>query len=537
MRWLVLVASAVILFLAYYPTFHHWQSTPDDRVWTGTTFYSDDYAVYVHTIHQGMRGRWTVVDKFTSEPHAGSFLHIYYLLAGKFFSLFGLNAITTYHLLRILASITFLFAAWNFVKTILSNNFLKAISWTIICFANSLPAKYFLPQIDSWLPWVDEPEVTVRFATQSHHTFGSALMLLQLTLFLKFLQKPKLRLLVTSTLFAFIHSWTEPNTAFATLITLGIYVLLKQISSSKITLSLKSVVERLSLHHLSLIFAASLPALLYFRFLDRTEPWKTLFIFDKFQHFNLSLPRFLSSLGLPFVLSLVIFLPIILKWKKLPSLVSRDALILTISLVAEFLAIYLIAPHLNINRLRFFHQPVFVPLAILGSITLFYFTSQISKIPKSLTLILTLTYILLTTPATVASYNRRIHEYDDLSTLVYPTRWEFESFNWLRDNTMPSDVVLALYEVSNLIPIFSGNTVYAGNVSETLNYDAKSRLATRFYQNQMSTSEAQSFLRDGHIKYVFIGFQETQGLDPAKLPHLTRVYQNYEALIYKYQPD
>src|SRR5687767_1222974 len=145
MKWFVILTSVFIFVITFYPTYHHWRSTPTDRVWSGTTFYSDDYAVYVHTIHQGVAGRWTVVDKFTSELHDGSLLHIYYLLAGKLFGIFGLHPITIYHLLRVIASITFLFAAWNFTKSVLSNKFHQLTAWLLILFANSLSVKYFMP--------------------------------------------------------------------------------------------------------------------------------------------------------------------------------------------------------------------------------------------------------------------------------------------------------------------------------------------------------------------------------------------------------
>lgn len=42
-----------------------------------------DYNFYLSRIRQGIEGRWTVLEKYTSEPHSGSFLHVLYLWMGR----------------------------------------------------------------------------------------------------------------------------------------------------------------------------------------------------------------------------------------------------------------------------------------------------------------------------------------------------------------------------------------------------------------------------------------------------------------------
>ena len=96
--------------------------TPDGRVFSGLEFYSDDYSIYISNIFQGQRGRWTLLDKHTSEPHAGTIIHDEYLLWGKYASLFQVDPITSYHLARYTFGFILLGMVYLFLKEIFSNS-------------------------------------------------------------------------------------------------------------------------------------------------------------------------------------------------------------------------------------------------------------------------------------------------------------------------------------------------------------------------------------------------------------------------------
>jgi len=540
MRLFVLLTSLLVIVLSYYPTYHQWKQTPPDREWSGTTFFSDDYAVYLHTIRQGARGRWTVLDLFTNEPHRGSLLHIYYLLFGKFWSAFGIDPIYSYHLMRLLASITLLSAAWGFTKTVVANRFTQAIAWLLICFFNILPGKYFVANL-SWLPILGEPEVTTRFAGQSHHIFGSALLLFSLTIFLRYLERPHPKLLLLGVMISFLNSWIEPNTSFATILILLTFIIWKRLTRKNSSNWFLRVFAGTGLEKspkesifIVLVTVFASPALLYFRLLNRTEPWKTLFIFDSFQHFNPTAVTLLSIFGITGSLTLLFLILRLSRQKQLISVIEPLPIQMILSWILVFILLYLASPILHINRLRFYHQPIFVPLAIASTTSLFYLASLISKkYPKSITLLLSLLLTLPTLPTTIASFKQRIHEYDDLSTLVYPTKYMVDAFGWLSSHSTQTDTVLALYEASNIIPVWSNNTVYAGNITETLNYADKSQQALRFYQNRTTKEESTNFLTQANIRYVYFGFQENQGVNPYSLPNLKLVYSNPQSSIFE----
>ena len=534
MKATVFFLSLMVIFLSYYPSYRHFSRTPPNRVWAGTTFYSDDYAVYLHTLYQGIKGKWSVINKFTHEPHTGSLIHIYYLLAGKPIAvavkLFSPAtppdqiAILAYHLLRFLSTIAFLGSAWEFVKAITRDNTIRLTSWIFITLSNALPGRYFFPTLSSWLPLLAEPEATTRFAGQSHHAFGSALMLASLTLLLKYQAKPSPRLLILAIIASFLNSWIEPNTSLASLLVIAIFVSHKLVT--------KSLSKPLASYCLSVASIAA-PALIYFRLLNLTEPWKTLFLFDLSQHFNPTPVMLISAFGILSLLSLPGLYLTLLKGKNLPKLINKDSAILIFSWIAAFTILFFFSPLVKINRLRFYHQPLFVPLSLLATLAVFHFSRISKRYPKTFGLALSLVLLLPSIPTTLASFKSRIHEYDDLSPVIYPSVNHVSAFRYLAANTPPDAVVLSLYTAGTVIPFFSGNTVYAANITETLNYSQKSRLATDFFQGKLAPAQAESFLKSIPVSYIYFAFQENQGLDPFSLPFLTPVYQNPEALIFQ----
>ncbi|EKD87426.1 MAG: hypothetical protein ACD_36C00085G0001, partial [uncultured bacterium] len=42
-----------------------------------------DYNFYLSRIRQGIEGRITIIEQYTSEPHKGSFIHAFYLILGR----------------------------------------------------------------------------------------------------------------------------------------------------------------------------------------------------------------------------------------------------------------------------------------------------------------------------------------------------------------------------------------------------------------------------------------------------------------------
>ena len=62
--------------------------------------YTYDYNFYLSRIREGQEGHWTVVEKYTAEPHSGSLLQVFYLYMGKLGGMIGLTPPVIYNVLR-----------------------------------------------------------------------------------------------------------------------------------------------------------------------------------------------------------------------------------------------------------------------------------------------------------------------------------------------------------------------------------------------------------------------------------------------------
>ena len=104
----------------------------------------------------------------------------------------------------------------------------------------------------------------------------------------------------------------------------------------------------------------------------------------------------------------------------------------------------------------------------------------------------------------------------------------------METNTPRDSAVAALYEAGSLIPQFSGNTSYLGNVVETINFSQKTDLLGRFYSGQISPDQAKQFLTDGRINYLYWGFQERSlGGNPLSYNFVKEVYSNPKVTIFQ----
>jgi len=120
---------------------------------------------------------------------------------------------------------------------------------------------------------------------------------------------------------------------------------------------------------------------------------------------------------------------------------------------------------------------------------------------------------------------------------MYPLSSWMEAISWLEKNTDHNSVVLAGATAANFIPAYAGNFVYFGQ-SNTVDYNFKQKQMEKFFKGNMSASEAQIFLRNGRIKYVFFGIQEKELLGERQLeeiyPFLITVFKNSTVTIYRF---
>jgi hypothetical protein len=111
---------------------------------------------------------------------------------------------------------------------------------------------------------------------------------------------------------------------------------------------------------------------------------------------------------------------------------------------------------------------------------------------------------------------------------------EKEAVDWLRAKTPRTTVVLGAYETGNYVAAHAGTQVVVGHWAETVDWQVKLDLTSRFYSGLESLPWMQRFLRDQQVDYIWYGPRERQMGAPEleSLANVSRVYYNDQVALY-----
>lgn len=552
---IVLILALFSIFLGLFPTLHRYLETPKGRIFAGTEFYSDDYSIYVSNIFQGQNGRWTLLDKHTSEPHKGTIIHLEYLLWGKITKLLNFNQIVSFHLARLLFGLLFLFVSYFILMKLFSKNrLLRIIIFTYLTLSSGFPIINSNPDPNTkhHFSWLSEIDPVYKTTVLPHYLLGYLFFLLCSYFFLQLLsqkdhqQKNLLFFCLSGSLLGFVHPVELIIFDCLLLIYLIILLVFKIIQNkSKDVIYPILYIIRPFLYIIIFLFSSSL-ILLYFKTQFNVSPWTHMQVWENLTDYRPNLDfliDYLLAIGPIFFLNLigVIFLLIQKKDKYL----SSSVLFLFISWqLSLFFLLFFSYPFLKISQVRLLQNPIFFPISIFAGIGTIYLARLTKSIVfliihrifsfKVFTVLIVLITLIIGFPAGYFSLIAKLKSYQDFSTLIYPEKQQIETLEWLSKNTEKEKVVLSLYEAGTLIPFLSGNTIYAGHLWASLNWPEKSKKASQFFSGKYPDKEAKQFLIDGNIDYIFFGFQEQSiGFDIESYPFLSKVFENEKAKIYK----
>lgn len=501
----VVFCILAILFFNLFPHYSRTLNAPKDRFFTGAQQYSDDYGVYVSYIKQGQVGRWAAIDKYTSEPHSPSLVHWEYLLWGKLTGIFGVSAVGSYHLGRIVFGLLLLLSVYFFLFRFFPGDaFLRVASFALICFGVGFLRDGHLP-----IEWLTETDPVMRFTTLPHYLIGFVLMVWIFDLFLKNGKSNPMLVGLLGALISFVlpSGWIIVLTALALFVVLG---------------GLKTQQKLLIA-----IFIGGLVPFVYYRYVFGIVPWSHIPALERQNAGPFTFWQYALSFGAVFFLA---FLGVLERRDK-------AVLLLLCWVVATFSWAFLLAGIFGISSTRFLQIPLYVPLTILSVIGLWRLIKKRLFLYGAFGTILILNLIVVW-----KLFVYQMGMYRDFPLLLYPPKSFEDAFSYLSQNTAPGEVLLSYYHAGNLAPFLAGNTVYAGHLQETIDYGVKASLSERFYQGIMPAQEAYQFLVGGRINLVFLGYQERSmnrtGRDfLADYRFLVPVYQEEGTIIYRFKND
>jgi len=586
-NFIFLLFSIIILTASMITTPYRALTAHQDTIYTGAEFYPEDYSIYVSNILQGQKGRWTLLDKHTSEPHQGTIIHGEYLLWGKLTGVLGFDPITSFHLSRVFFGAILLFAIFCFLKIILPQK-IRTLALFLIIFSAGFPIITTSPQgsfiIRTHMDWLTEIDVLLRFTALPHYLMGNLFFILALTFFLKLSFRSNLDhldnllaprspakqdevggnlknltvFLISGVLMSLIH----PVNLVIFYSTLAVYLLFSTIirlliSNSKF-LVLSSQFKKEVIPVL-LFFITTAPVLLYYKSQFSVPPWNHMAAWEGITQYILPLKEYVLAIGPIFFLAPLGLLALLFSKTsllRLPALTTRptthnspspqiqNSLLLGLLFLSWILSFFILIfysyPFLTISQVRFMQNFIFIPFGILGAVGIVWLANLLKSLLHLSVSLNTLFLILitLTIVPSLPTYYRSmeikltIFKPDDI--LIFPKKNWVEAIRWLGQNSNPNEVVISAYHAGHAIPYLGGNTVYVGHIWATLDRKNKEEKLYQFLKGEMTEEKAKAFLNEARASYLFFGYQEKiYGLQPEKMAFLNKIFDNTQVQIYK----
>jgi hypothetical protein len=510
LRW-VLIASLIVLVFASLPTVYGWMLGDADHVFTGFVYNTEDGNSYIAKMRLGARGEWLFHLFYTAEPHDPAFVYSFYLLLGKLGAGLGLSMVLTYHIARVLLGLCLLLTVYFFVARFTSDLVTRRLAWGLVAVGSGLGWVLTLLGLTHWLGnlpldyYVPEAYLFLVLYNLPHLALAESLLLWVLLWALRAFGGGGLRWCGYAAAAVFVMSWIAPFYAGVLAAALGAYLL-----------GLLVRRRRFPWRETGLTALIGLGALLpvaYNAWVFAVNP-----AFATWAEQNLILSPHPAHYLLGFALLLV---PAV--WGAIK--VIRDGDERWLLPVAWILAVPILL-YLPFNLQRRMIAAVQVPLALLAAVGLVAWVRARRWILVAFVAVASLSNLLLVL-GNLGPIQQR-------TTPIFRPGNEVAALEWLDAHSQPGEVVLASFEVGNVIPARTDLRVFAGHGPETLHNAEKLAALQRFFDPDTDDAWRQSLLGDYDLDYVFYGPDERElgGWDPATAVYLTPIHESREYAIY-----
>lgn len=475
---------------------------------------SADTVSHLTWVKQGEKCNILFKNKYTTEEQKRIIFHPLFLFLGKISKIFDLSPGEIFITARILSTLFLLFIIYVFISLITYDKFIRKITFALVCFSSGIgaylvvfgifyPAKDIVEAnypLDLWIP---EGITFFGIYVSPLITFSLSLMILIFLLYLLFLRNKNYIFLIFAGLLNCILGLIHPYDIFITTSIIVFYsIYLRKIIPAFIFIILTS------------------PVVSYHLFCIICNP-----IFKTW----LSSPR-LSPTLLSILYGYGFFIPIFLV-ALIKKKVQHNFLLIWI--VTTAVIIFLPLPFQR-RLIQGFHIPLCV---ICAPIIFEYCKKYFNNYKKAIRI-----FIILSSFSNISILVSDVKEYYLRIEFPYYIEKEIiDGFNFLDKkikedkNVLPlfgvDEVVLPSYSLGNLIPAFSGASVYFGHYDLTNNIQEKITKTKAFLEGD--TKEKYKFLKDNKIEYIFIStdyYKKTFDFQ-----FLDEVYRNDKVVIYKFK--
>lgn len=499
---------------------------PQGRVFSGIHGYSDDYVGYVSYIKEGMYGRSTMLIRSLPFRQPASPIHIIYIALGKIAGLVTDDAPLVYHVSRTVLAIVFVLLAHRLLRSLGFNTMLATLTTLLAFVSGSLG--WVAYEGGAWvyrgLNFFPFSIVTPERVTDRPHYLAGAIIFLLLILF--FVRKHRsFQIIIAASVLSFTLPIVHAPFAIIAVTTAVIYALLSIVATRSIRR-----------HQFSFLLATGVPAglglLLIKWFLSQYEAAERIWINVYFYRESLTLISVFRDV-LSFGPTLWIGLPGLVWAAVRSSNVLSAPSIMAVWLISQLSLFSILYPLFGAERVRFIQSLYFIPMAY-GSVLFLKFLLKSRDHALVIAIFLLITISLPTYIHDELKVIKEVSNPAAYSILAFPTVAQRDAYRFLNAHTSRESTVLAWFESSNHILIWSHNRV----IGNTQGWPVEEGTMMKherdlIFSGKLSYGSARAILSKYRIDYIYYGYQERALGKIRHYPFLTQVFSNNEAIIYK----
>ncbi|MFA5358583.1 MAG: hypothetical protein WC310_02035 [Patescibacteria group bacterium] len=523
-KLIVFVIIVAVIWLTLLPViFGYWRAGGQYHFFTPDFINKSDDAVYFSLIEQGRQGKILFKNLYTPEAQKAVLFSPLWLIGGWIGTATGWSNAFVFIFLRSVAAVVFLLCLYFFISYFFTTTKKRLIVFLLTIFASgfggiisSSRPVFSAQDVFLLLPtdvWISESNTFLTLLHSALFIFSQTLILAIFYFFTKkFNEKRFLLVGFLVAVLAIIH----PYDIVTICAVLGVYLVF-------CTWRQKRIDWHGIATYLWIVFI-SVWAAVYYYYITKTQiaigGWAD-------QNLTVS-PPFLSYLwgyGLVFILALI-GVWVVIKQKK------EKFYFIIIWAITSLVLVYL-----PLNVQRRFSNGWHVALVILASVGIFYLAPIFRKYATWINSTVFVSFLIIcffVTNFVIIKQEIDILIDPDFPYLIPNTY--YDGFSWIKNNVKPNDVVAADVQIGNLIPAFSGRTVYAGHGHQTIDfYQRRYFLKSWFFKTNDQDAEKKNWLNKNSIDYIWYSdFEKWNGyFEPGQKDYLEEVYSNQDVKIYQ----
>jgi len=524
--WALIVAAVALTAV---PDIYGWLKSTPSHVFVGYASNVDDAYVYLSWTRQAADGHFFARNLFTTEPRLGHQFNVYFLLLGNACRILHLPIVIGSFVARLAFGVSLLWLIYRFylwaapgsASTRCAAFSLCALGtgggWVYLMMGIHKP--YWQTPVDIW-----QPEAFTFLSILAAGLFSASTLLIVSVIFL--LLRAEEHSCTRDAVFAGIcalvlgniHSYDVLHIAGAW----GLYLVVRQLSERR--------VDWASWRRAVLAGAVCSPSVAYQLFeLTRDHVLQTRAAAPT------PTPEFLDYvLGYGLTLVFAVLAVVLLIRSKMFRSIWRNKNV-SLMLICWVVAVFVLA-YVPCSFQRKMIMGLHVPLCLLaGSAAVFVgqaCAARFKTLPAGLVPALV---VLVSLPTGLISIGGILHHIDkgdsDMQSPSFLTADEIHVFDWVRQNTRPSDSFFGPPPKMLFLPAYCDRRVWCGHWSETPDYIAKLREGITFSRGQIRNER--EFLVQTGAQYLIWPARIGSGVSPNAMLCLKPVYGNATYTIYR----